>query len=219
MKEIFSGIYKSGNDIFTINAIPGAKVYNEKIVRQEGKEFRHWDPTRSKLAAAILNGLKENPIKNSTKILYLGASTGTTTSHVSDIIGKEGIIYAIEFADRVFQPLLELSKKRKNIMPLFTDARRPEKYAWIECVDVVYADIAQNDQTQIAIRNAKEFLKEGGFIMIALKSQSIDVTKSPRDVYEQEKKKLEKEGFDVLQSVNLEPYEEKHGFIVAKFKN
>ena len=101
-------------------------------------------------------------------------------------------------------------------MPLFADARRPEKYAWIECVDVVYADIAQNDQTQIAIRNAKEFLKEGGFIMIALKSQSIDVTKSPRDVYEQEKKKLEKEGFDVLQSVNLEPYEEKHGFILAK---
>ncbi len=216
MKEIFSGIYKGGNDIFTINAIPGAKVYGEKIIKHEGKEFRHWDPTRSKLAAAILNGLKENPIKNSSKILYLGASTGTTTSHVSDIIGKDGIIYAVEFADRVFQPLIELSKKRKNIMPLFADARKPEKYAWVEEVDIVYCDIAQSDQTQIAIRNAKEFLKNGGFVMIAIKSQSIDVTKIPKQIYEEEKKKLEKEGFDVVQLIDLEPYEEKHGFIVAK---
>lgn len=216
MKEIFSGIYKNGNEMFTVNLAPGTRTYGEKLVRKDTREFRNWEPTRSKFGAALMNGLKENPITKGSKILYLGASTGTTVSHVSDIIEQSGIIYAVEFADRVFQPLIETSRKRRNIVPIFADARKPEKIAWIEKVDVVYCDIAQPDETEITIRNAREFLKNGGYVMIAIKSQSIDVTKSPKDVYEQEKRKLEKEGFSVLQLVNLEPYEAKHGFILAK---
>lgn len=201
MKEIFPGVFKEGNKLYTIDLI--------------SKSNSLWDPTHSKLAAAIVKGLKENPIKPGLKILYLGASTGTTISHVSDIIRKDGIVYGIEFADRVFQPLIEVSRKRKNTVPIFADARKPEKYRWVEEVDVLYVDIAQPDETEIVIRNAKEFLKNSGFLMIAIKSQSINVTKQPKQVYEEEKKKLEDEKFDVLELIELEPYEEKHAFIMA----
>jgi fibrillarin-like pre-rRNA processing protein len=166
-------------------------------------------------AAAILNGLKEVPINEKSRILYLGASTGTTVSHCSDI-AKQGIIYALEFSERVFRSLIELSKRRKNIVPILADARKPEDYYWIEEVDVVYCDIAQPDESLIAIRNTDEFLKPGGYVLIAIKSQSIDVTKDPKKIYEEEKGKLKKSGFSVLQLLDLEPYEEKHAMILAK---
>jgi fibrillarin-like pre-rRNA processing protein len=213
MKEMTNGIYKDGREIFTVNAVPGSKVYGEQIIKKD-REYRHWDPTRSKLAAAILNGLKTE-IRPSAKILYLGASTGTTPSHLSDIIGAGGIIYAVEFAERVFRSLLDLSEKRNNIAPFLADSRKPETYGWIENVDIVYCDIAQPDETEIAIRNAKIFLKKDGLLMIAIKSQSIDVTKKPDDVYKTEAEKLKRAGFNVLQLIDLEPYEEKHGFIAA----
>ena len=129
---------------------------------------------------------------------------------------ENGIIYAVEFSERVFRALLDLSVKRKNIVPLLADARKPETYRWIEEVDVVYVDIAQPEETQIAVRNAKEFLKKDGLLFVAVKSQSIDVTKEPKKVYEEEKRKLESDGFTVLQSINLEPYEQKHAMIVAR---
>ena len=215
MKQIFDGVFRDGNNAYTVNLVPGSKVYNERLVKKD-KEYREWDPTRSKLSAAIINGLEENTIKENSVILYLGASTGTTVSHVSDIISKSGVVYALEFAERVFHPLLDLSQKRKNIVPIFADVRKPEDYRWIEECDVVYCDIAQPDQTEIALRNCKEFLKDGGYLFLAVKSQSIDVTKRPQQVYEQEKQKLEAAGFAVLQLIDLEPYEHDHAMIVAK---
>lgn len=212
MKQIFPGIFKQGKSLYTVNKIPGSKVYGERLLKKD-KEYREWDPTRSKLAAALLNGLKQNPIKEKTKILYLGASTGTTVSHVSDIV-DDGIIYAVEFAERVFHPLIKLAENRKNIVPILADARKPEEYYWCEQCDLLYVDIAQPDQTEIAIRNAKEFSCK--YLMLAIKSQSIDVTKKPNQIYKEEAAKLTKAGFSVLQLVDLEPYEKDHGFILAK---
>ncbi len=220
MREIFEGIFREGKKLYTANLVPGKKVYGEELVklkdRTETVEYREWVAERSKLAAAILNGLKEMPIKKGSVILYLGASTGTTPSHASDIVGKEGMIYGIEFAERVFRNLLELSKERKNIAPIMADARKTEEYAWAEKCDAVYCDIAQEDETEIAIRNANEFLKKGGSVFVAVKSQSIDVTKPPQQVYKEEAEKLKKAGFDVLQVIDLEPYEHKHAMIVAR---
>jgi len=213
MKQIFPGVFREGNKLYTINAVPGASVYGEKLIKNG--EYREWVSERSKLAAAILNGLKEMPINEKSKILYLGASTGTTVSHCSDI-AKHGIIYALEFSERVFRSLIDLAKKRNNIIPILTDARKPENCYWIEEVDIVYCDIADPQETEIAIRNADEFLKKGGYLLIAIKSQSIDVTKDPEQIYKEEKDKLEKSGFTILQMVNLEPYEEKHAMIFAK---
>ncbi|MBI2076042.1 MAG: fibrillarin-like rRNA/tRNA 2'-O-methyltransferase [Candidatus Aenigmarchaeota archaeon] len=212
MKEVFPGIFREGNKIYTENLVSGIRVYGEKLVNDK----REWIVERSKLAAAILNGLKEMPIKEGSKILYLGASTGTTVSHVSDIIKLEGIVYAIEFAERVFRNLIDLTKQRKNIVAIMADARKPEEYAWVEECDAVYVDIADPQESEIAIRNAKEFLKEGGHLLVAIKSQSIDVTKPPAQVYKEESEKLKKAGFFVIQLIDLEPYEQKHAMIIAR---
>lgn len=220
MKEIFEGVFKDGNRLYTNNLVPGKKVYGERLVEKQTDakgviQFREWDPTRSKLGAAIMNGLKELPIKKGSLILYLGASTGTTISHVSDIVGKEGFVYGIEFAERVLRSLIDLSNDRKNVATVLGDARKPQEYRWIEECDVIVVDVAQPDQTEIALRNC-EFLKKDGYLMIAIKSQSIDVTKAPKEIYEQEKNKVEKAGLKVLQLINLEPYEDKHCLIIAK---
>jgi len=152
------------------------------------------------------------------KVLYLGVASGTTCSHFSDIVGKEGIIYGIEISDRVLRELIPVAEKRKNIVPLLLDARRPELYPWIEEVDLIYADIALKDQSEILVRNAKAFLKPNGFGMIAIKSRSIDVTENPAIVYKKQRKILEK-FFHVTDFVKLGPYERDHGFFVLKRKN
>ena len=216
MKEIFSGIFKDGNRIYTNNLVPGKSVYNEKLVKEGTMQLREWDPKRSKLGAAIANGLKEMPIKHGGIVLYLGASTGTTVSHVSDIAGPEGFVYGIEFAERVLRNLIDLANQRQNMAAIKADARKTGEYKWIEECDVVFADIADPQETEIALRNCKEFLKKGGDLMISIKSQSIDVTKKPKEIYEQEKKKIETAGFHVVQVIDLEPHEEKHCLIVAK---
>lgn len=218
MKEVFPGVFKDGNKIYTQNLVKGKKVYGEQLIEKQAGaiELREWQPERSKLGAAIVNGLRDLPVKQGSIVLYLGASTGTTISHVSDTVGRDGFIYGIEFAERVLRSLLELARERKNIAAIKADARKPEEYRWIEACDVVFTDLAQPDQTEIAIRNCNEFLKHGGFLLLSVKSQSIDVTKKPQQVYEEEKSKLEKAGFTVLQMINLEPYEEKHAMILAR---
>ena len=213
MKQIFTGIFKDGNKIYTTNLVPGKIVYGEKLLGDK----REWDPTRSKLGAAIANGLKEMPIKSGSIVLYLGASTGTTISHVSDIVEKDGFIYGIEFAERVLRSLIDLSNVRKNIAAMKADARKPEEYKWVESCDVVFCDVADPQETQIAIRNCKVFLKKCGHLLISIKSQSIDVTKKPKEIFEQEKKKIENAGLTVIQMIDLEPHEEKHALILARF--
>ena len=212
MKEIFPGVFKDGNRLYTNNLVPGVRVYGEKLVDNK----REWDPSRSKLGEAIAKGMKEMPIRQGSIILYLGASTGTTISHVSDIVGKEGFVYGIEFAERVLRSLMDLANQRRNIAAIKADARKPEEYRWLEECDVLFCDIADPQETEIAVRNAKEFLKKDGYMMMAIKSQSIDVTKKPQQVYEEEKKKVEKAGFADVQLINLEPYEEKHAMIIAR---
>jgi len=202
----------------TQNLIKGNSVYGEKIVKYEDIEYRYWDPFRSKLAGAILKGLRENPIKESSKVLYLGASTGTTVSHVSDIIGNNGIVFSVEPSVRVARELLEnVSSKRNNIIPILSDARNYLKYpGYFGIVDVVYSDIAQPDQTMIAIDNSKSYLKDNGDLLIIIKTRSIDVLTDPKIVTQNEAKKLEANNFTISQIINLEPFEKDHSLIHAK---
>ncbi len=130
----------------TINLTPGRRVYGEQLIQWEGKEYRVWNPYRSKLAAAIMNGLKVMPIAEGTRMLYLGAASGTTVSHISDIVGNNGIIYSVEFSPRVFREFMEklVDQGRKNVIPILADARYPEQYIHIvRTVDIAYIDIAQ----------------------------------------------------------------------------
>ena len=202
----YKWIYYNGQkNLATLNLIKGDVVYNEKLILIDKDEYRFWDPFRSKLAAALIKGLKNLPIKNKTKVLYLGASTGTTVSHISDIIGNSGVLFAIESSTRVARELIEnVASKRENIIPIIEDARRPLSYFSIYGeVDVVYCDIAQPDQTEIAINNCQLFLKEGGKILLVVKTRSIDVTQDPKKIILQEATKLENDRFHIEQIIYL----------------
>ena len=199
----------------TLNLVAGDNVYGEKLVKYAGEEYRIWDPFRSKLAAALKKRIKNMPITNGSKVLYLGASTGTTVSHVSDIVGPSGIVFAVEPATRVARNLIEnVVSKRKNVLPIIEDARKPQLYfAVFGKVDVIYCDIAQPDQTDIAIANCLAYLKPRGVMLLVVKTRSIDVTMDPRAVVTQEADKLKRNGFQIDQIINLEPFDRDHSLI------
>ena len=216
MKEVFPNIFSIDGRLAVENPNPGYKPFDEDILKTGKKEFRIWNPYRSKAAAAIVRGIREFPIVEGSKVLYLGAAHGYTISFVSSIIGENGVIYAIEFSERCFTELLPLCSKYKNITPILVDARKPELYQWIEKVDIVYCDISQPDETEIAIRNCREFLKPEGYLLLAVKSRSIDITRTPKEVYESEIKKLKEANFKIVDWKTLDPFERAHAFIVAK---
>ena len=202
----------------TLNLVPGNQVYKEKLVKIKDEEFRAWDPYRSKLGSAIMNNLNVLPIVRKSRVLYLGVSTGTTASHVSDIVGPSGIVFAVEHTSRVAREFLDrVASYRSNIVPILQDARNPKEYFSVYgTVDVVYVDIAQPDQTEIAILNCKTYLKKDGFLMLVIKTRSIDVTKDPAEITRNEAKKL-KDNFEIVQEINLAPYEKDHSMIIAKY--
>jgi len=215
MDKIFPRVFRLGSKILTRNRLPGYRSHSEELLELGGVEYRVWNPNRSKPAAAIAKGLKTFPLKKGTKILYLGAANGNTVSFFSDIVGMEGIIYAVEISERSMGDLNSLAIKRKNIIPVLANAKLPSSYNWVEKVDVLYQDVATSDQSEILIRNAKAFLKKGGCAMIAIKSRSIDVTKKPDIIYKQESEKLSKH-FKLLEKKKLDPYEKDHCFFVMK---
>lgn len=221
-KRIFPGVYRlkgeAGKALATLNLTPGKRFYGEQLVTVDGVEYRTWNPFRSKLAAGIVKGLDEMPISPGDKVLYLGVASGTTCSHVSDIIGVEGHVWGVDFAPRPIRDLIEgLAKHRDNVSPILGDARRPRTYALnVPKVDGIYADVAQPDQGGIVVENARVFLKSGGWVVLAVKSRSIDVTKAPRRVYEAEIEKLRVGGFDIVESLELDPFEKDHALVVAR---
>lgn len=202
----------------TLNLVPGNQVYKEKLVKIKDEEFRAWDPYRSKLGSAIMNDLNVLPIVRKSRVLYLGVSTGTTASHVSDIVGPSGIVFCVEHTSRVAREFLDrVASYRSNIVPILQDARNPKEYFSVYgIVDVVYVDIAQPDQTEIAILNCKTYLKKDGYLMLVVKTRSIDVTKDPSEITRNEARKL-KDNFEIVQEINLEPYEKDHSMIIAKY--
>ncbi len=202
--------------IATRNLVPGKRVYGEHLYKWEGVEYREWNAYRSKLAAALVKGLKELPVKPGQRILYLGAGSGTTVSHVSDIVGLKGRIYAVEFAPRVMRELVVVADDRPNIIPILGDARIPKKYrAVVEMVDGIYADVAQPEQAELVADNAEMFLKDGGWLLLAIKARSIDVTAEPSEVYKREIDTLKSRGFEIVDVVHLEPFDRDHAMVYA----
>ena len=210
------GVFKEKNKIFTENldSCKGIKVYNEKLISYKNKEFRSWNPYRSKLAAAILKGFKNIKIKVDSKILYLGAATGTTVSHISDI-AKEGVIYAVESSPLAVKKLLQLCKKRQNVIPILSDAHHPDRYGTVvPSVDIVYQDISQRDQTVIFINNVLRYLRKNGQGIIMVKARSINVSLEPKQAYKLVTDKLKKHGFNIVNFINISHYEKDHAAVV-----
>jgi fibrillarin-like pre-rRNA processing protein len=200
----------------TLNLTSGTTVYGERLVHKSGQEFRVWDPYRSKLAAAFLRGLAAFAFKPDISVLYLGASSGTTASHVSDLVGANGVVYCVEFAPRVMRDLVQVCTNRPNMIPLLADAQLPESYLIIpQLVDVVYQDVAQPQQAKILVKNAHRFLKPGGTAYLAVKSRSIDVTAKPKQIFQREEKILTQSGFTIVDRITLNPYSADHIFFSA----
>jgi len=200
--------------LITKNLVPGMKVYDEKLINIENVEYRICDPFRSKLAALIL---KDSSISMNRDhdILYLGAASGTTVSHVSDIV-TEGTVFSVEFSPRAMKDLINVSTPRMNLVPILGDAANPKSYQNMVCdVDMIYQDVAQKEQAGIAIRNAELFLKKEGILVLMIKTRSIDSIRDPADVTDMEIKKLEN-NFKVKELVNLEPFHKDHFAVIVQ---
>ncbi len=223
VRTLAPGIFEveSSGKVFlaTLNLTPGRTVYREPLFQVGSEEYRSWNPTRSKLAAAIMNGLKKVPIAPGSRVLYLGVASGTTCSHVSDIVGEGGHVWGVDFSARPLRDLIDnVARYRRNISPILGDARSPQSYsAIVPKVDVVYADVAQPDQADIVVKNARLFLREEGWALLAVKSRSVDVTRPPAEVYEEQVGGLRANGFEVSEVVELEPFERDHAMAVALY--
>ncbi|SPC62718.1 related to NOP1 - fibrillarin [Ustilago sp. UG-2017b] len=215
--------------LVTKNIAPGESVYGEKRISVQTPagadgttaktEYRVWNPFRSKLAAGVLGGLDNIHIAPGKKVLYLGAASGTSVSHVADLVGPEGIVYAVEFSHRSGRDLINMAKKRTNVIPIVEDARHPHKYRMlVGTVDVIFADVAQPDQARIVAHNAESFLKNEGHALISIKASCIDSTAPAEAVFAAEVNKLKGMKFKPREQLTLEPYERDHAMLVAQYQ-
>lgn len=215
--EVYEAKKGKRNCLFT-RSIGKGPVYGESVVKDKGSEYREWDPKRSKLAAFIMKGAGNIGIRKGDYVLYLGCATGTTVSHVSDIVGKEGAVFALDFAPRVMREMVFLAEQRSNIIPIMADAGKPMEYAGslVEC-DAVYQDVAQRSQAEIFLKNCRLFLKKGGYGLLAVKAKSIDISKRPREVFRMVRSQIEKEMI-VVDYKELGPLEKDHCMLLCKKK-
>lgn len=222
------GVFVSkGKDdsLVTRNLVPGESVYGEKRLvaesedKEEKIEYRVWNPFRSKLGAGIVGGIGSMPIKPGSKVLYLGGASGTTVSHVSDMIGADGVVYAVEFSHRSGRDLTNMAKRRPNVVPIVEDARQPQRYRMlIGMVDVIFSDVAQPDQARIVTLNASYFLKNDGWVCVSIKASCVDSTAAPEAVFAMEIDKLKKDGCKPKEQLTLEPYHRDHALVTGVYR-
>ncbi len=200
---------------YTLNMNPGVSVYGEALKKISGSEYRYWDPSRSKLAAYLRKKGKEFSYHENSSILYLGAASGTTVSHLSDLL-VNGRVFAVEFSRIPFTKLLGLCETRKNIMPIQGDANDPDAYSFmVGQADILYEDVSQKNQVEIFIKNSI-MLKKGGKGFLAVKARCIDVSRDPKKIFSDCAKELEASGFEIQDNRDLGPFEKDHAMIVVK---
>lgn len=207
------GVFTDGRDLYTENLVPGVSVYGERLLREGAREFRLWNPRRSKLAALLLGAPVASPFGPASRVLYLGAGTGTTASHLSDVV-REGVVYGVEAARKAFGRLLRLAEARENLVPILADARRPQAYrAAVQGADLLYQDVAQRDQARIFLRNLP-LAAAGGILMV--KARSVDAAAPPETVFRHELRVLREGGVRHARVVLLEPYQHDHAAVLVQ---
>ncbi|MCU0861074.1 MAG: fibrillarin-like rRNA/tRNA 2'-O-methyltransferase [Methanomassiliicoccales archaeon] len=207
------GVFWDGERLLTRNSAPGTRVYGERLFDFQGVEYREWSPSRSKLGAYLRLGGLSCPIGEGSRVLYLGAASGTTASHVADIACR-GTVYCVEISPRSFRDLVKVCESRRNMVPVLGDATRPQEYSFlVERADVVYQDIAQKGQAAIFIKAMRAFGAGAG--MLSIKARSEDVTREPSEVFQEAKGLLLREGLEVRDLMDLSPFEKDHAMIVV----
>ena len=190
-------------------ATRGERVYGEP---RDEDGWRAWDASRSKLGAMFELGMDVG-VADGDGVLYLGAASGTTVSHVADFAGPT---YAVEFAPRPTRDLLAVADARSNLFPLLKDARAPETYAHIveAGLDCLIQDVATRGQATVALRN-RRFLAPDGRLMAAIKARSEDVLADPDDVFADVLADL-RTGYEVVDTRRLDRYHDDHLAVVAE---
>jgi fibrillarin-like pre-rRNA processing protein len=208
MSELPAGVERrtvAGEERLTTEGDP---VYGEPTV--DGR--RVWDAGRSKLGAMLELGM-DTRLRGGESVLYLGAASGTTVSHVAEFAGPT---YAVEFAPRPVRDLVDVAESRPNLFPLLADARKPKEYAGVveSGLDCIVQDVATRGQAEVANRNAR-FLAADGLLLAAIKARSEDVVAEPDEVFEDVRGTLGEE-YELLDTARLDRYHDDHLGIVAR---
>ena len=208
MTDLPDGIQQREFDGRQRLATRGQPVYGEPT---DG-EWRCWDAGRSKLGAMLEAGI-EIDLTGDEGVLYLGAASGTTVSHVADFAGPT---YAVEFAPRPMGELLEVAEARKNLFPLLKDARKPDTYSHIveSDLDLLVQDVATRGQASVAVDNAR-FLADDGQLLLAIKARSEDVTADPETVFDEVCEELT-DTYEITDRQRLDPSHDDHLGVVAR---
>ncbi|MCD4740271.1 fibrillarin-like rRNA/tRNA 2'-O-methyltransferase [archaeon] len=216
MRRIADNVFFDGKNLYTKNMVPGNRVHGEKLLLSKWGELREWDPHRSKLAAALINGLKKFPFDKHSKVLYLGAAQGTTASHLSDIAEK-GFVLCIDISQKAMEELVPLCERRKNMAPILANANRPGEYSrYAYETNSIYQDVAQPNQSKILLKNSS-LLEPGDYSVLCIKSRSIDSARNPETIITEQLESVS-DGFYVRQVVRLEPYHKDHALVLCEKK-
>ncbi|MDP6234573.1 MAG: fibrillarin-like rRNA/tRNA 2'-O-methyltransferase [Candidatus Poseidoniaceae archaeon] len=214
-------VMKDGRTLWTLNAVPKKAVYGESLRNFSGTEFRRWDPTRSKLGAALVRTRRAPELllpEEGTTVLYLGAGHGTSISHLHDhLCGAEndlsGRLVAVDLAPRCLRELTHMAKSRPGLVPVLGDARKhaawgvllPRKVNWL------FQDVAQAGQVDIFIAACRRFLERNGTGLLSLKAASERWTGEGEEaLFTSVEQTLETSGFDVEERIELAGYEDNH---------
>ena len=215
------GVRREGRSLWTRNAVRGVSVRGERRKTDARIEWRAWDPSRSKVAAALLRTANDPsqllPETGST-CLYLGASFGSTVSYIHDQVcgaGNHhgGQVVAVEIAPRAMRDLSELSSIRPGLVPVLGDARQPQTVApYIRGkADWMHQDLSIADQAETFVRMAGAFLKPGGTGLLSLKAASERSSDGDDDSrFAKAARILRESNLDVIERIDLKGLEEQH---------
>ena len=211
------GILRRGRELYTRNLRPGERVYGEELLVEEGVEYRHWDPWRSKLAAYLLNGASRLPFDHPRRVLYLGAAHGTTLSHLSDLL-PDAQLFGIEKSGGSFGTFLALARRRPNLYPILADAQLPERYqADVGPIDFLYQDVALRNQANVFTENVGACLSTGGSALLMLKVRSVTQRRPVAAVVAETRTALSRQGLRVVDQRSLTPFARDHvALLVAR---
>ncbi len=188
-------------------------VYGERWSSCADGLLRVWDPVRSKLAAGIVRGWEGVLPAPGERWLYLGVASGTTASHLADLVGPNGRVYGVDKSIRPFAKFLDVAERFPNLLPVYGDARRPREFVGsVPLVDGLYVDVAQPDQIEIVEENAREFLRTSGKFLLTLKTASMGRDRGAKEHLDRSVDRL-KHRFDLDRPIGLDPFHRRHYLI------
>ncbi|KAK1358838.1 hypothetical protein POM88_043312 [Heracleum sosnowskyi] len=168
--------------VCTKNLVPGEALYGEELIyiqNEDGTdiEYRVWNPLKSKLAAAIMCGVKNICVKPGAHVLYIGDVCEITVTYLSDLVGSDGLVYVVGISDVV----VNMVEKRPNVITIIEKPNLCCNYRMVlGMVDVIFANvvnpIVSPHEAHWIVNNARFYLRAGGHYMISTQANNINST-------------------------------------------